>query len=202
MSEPTCGPLPLNESLPPRLRAGDQLNWSVQTCLPAGTLVFFILTGIIGNVPVRLYIAQPSGDPPTGTAVDASGVAAFTLTSAQTGVWEPGSYQWVAFSLDSSGNRCELAQGKIRVEPDPGGTNPADPRTYNEKVLAQIRCVIAGTALDDVQMYKIGGREVTKMSRLDLLKFEGVFEARVMRERRRRGEKVPTKTVGILFGGR
>jgi hypothetical protein len=51
-------------------------------------------------------------------------------------------------------------------------------------------------------MYKIGGREVTTLSPLDLEKWHGILAARVRAERRRRGEYVPTKTVGIVFGGR
>lgn len=202
MSDTPCTLEP-NESLPPRLRAGDQLAWNVQTHgLDAGTVLFYILTGIIGNIAVRQNIGQ-TGTPPTGgVAIDATGLAAFTLTSANTAPWQPGRYQWVLFAVDTDGNRAELAQGKIRIDPDPAGANPADPRTRDEKLLEQIRCLLEGKAQDDVQMYKIGGRELTKMNIEELWKWEGMIAARVRKERERRGEKVRTKTTGILFGGR
>lgn len=186
----------LKDSLPPELRAGDARSWSVPTNLAAGTLVFYVLTAVISNRPVRNKIGG------AGVAVDASGMAAFILDSATTATWVPGRYQWVAFAVDGDGDRTQLAQGVIKILPDVAGDAAVDPRSFNQKVLDSIRAVIAGNALDDVAMYKIGGRELTKIPRETLLKQEAIFEDRVRRERIRRGEKVPTKTVGITFGGR
>jgi len=191
-------------SLPPRFRAGDQLAWNLQLDLnvfAAGTKVFYVLTGVIGNVPVRIFI--PAGaQPANGIAIDDTGLAAFTLASTDTAGWQPGRYQWVLFAVDSSNNRTELAQGEITIVADPNGALPADPRTDNEKLLHQVKCLLNGKAENDVQMYKIGQRELTKMTLDELLKWEGILAVRVRKERERRGEKVRTKTVGILFGGR
>lgn len=191
-------------SLPFVLRAGDQLAWNVQTeNLDPASLLFYTLTAIVGNLPVRQLIGTiPTGTPPAGGIPLTNGVAAFTLTSAQTDAWAPGRYQWVLFAVDSTGNRTELAQGKIRIDPDPAGAAPADPRTENEIMLHQIRCVLKDRTATDVQSYKIGGREMVKMTVKELLDLEGTYAARVRKERERRGEKVRTKTVGILFGGR
>jgi hypothetical protein len=192
-----------NVSLPARLRAGDKLAWNVQTMdLDAGTVLFYILTGIIGNIPTRLNIGQTGTPLAGGVAIDATGLAAFTLTSSATATWQPGSYQWILFAVDTDGNRDQLAQGKIRIEADPAGTNPADPRTRDEKLLHQVQCLLEGKAQDDVQMYKIGGRELTKMPLKELWEWEGMLAARVRKERMRRGEKVRSNTVGIVFGGR
>ncbi len=176
------------------MRAGDLFAWQVQTQLPAGSAVSYFLTGVVNNVPVRIAI------PPV--PADASGVASFSIASATTGTWTPARYQWVCFAFDLNGNRSELGIGKLIVDPDVGGATPADPRTQNEKLLANIKCLLQGKALDDVSMYKIGTRELTKMMLPELLKWEAYIEARVRRERIRRGEYVPTKTIGILFGGR
>ncbi len=188
-----------NKSLPEFLRAGDTLAWNLTVPPPATDAlppisVFYVLTAFIANQPVRIQLAS--------VTVDANGNAAFTLSSPTTAIWQPGRYQWVLFGVDSAGNRSELAQGVLRVDPDPAGTNPADPRSYNVKLLASIRCLLNGKALDDTIMYKIGGRELTKMPVMDLMKWEALIEARVRRERIRRGEFVCTKTRGILFGGR
>ena len=147
-------------SLPSRVRSGDLLAWAIQTQL-AGVEIFYVLTGVINNVPTRVQIPQ--------VAVDANGVATFSAASSVTAEWLPGRYQWVCFSVDANGNRDELAQGKIIVQPDPAGTNPADPRTQNEILLANIKALQQGKSLDDVTMYKIGERELTKMSISDLL---------------------------------
>jgi len=185
----------VNQSLPAELRAGDALSFAVQTvALDPGTQLFFVLTGIVRNVPTRIQIAA--------VAIDDAGVASFTIASATTAAWAPGRYEWVCFALDASSNRIQLAQGQTRISPDPAGANPADPRTYNQRLLDAIRCLIEGRTQDDIAMYKIGGREITRLAPMDLLKWEGIIEVRVRRERMRRGEKLPTKVIGITFGGR
>ena len=193
---------PPNQSLPPRTRAGDALNFAIQTQLPAGTLVFLVLTAVINNAPVRIVLGSNAYNGSGAVLTDVNSVATFAIASSVTGAWAPGLYQWVAFSLDSSNNRNQFAIGKMRVTPDVDGTNAADPRSYNEKLLGQIKSLIAGKALDDVGMYKIGNRELTKVPIRDLMYWQAVTEAAVRRERRRRGEFVPTSTVGITFGGR
>jgi len=181
-------------SLPPRLRAGDALNWSVQTQLAVGYSVFFVLTAVIGTTPTRITL-------PT-VAVDANGVAAFALASTDTVNYAPGRYQWIAFSVDPSSNRDELAQGVIYIQPNPTASTIPDPRSMNVQILGQITALIAGKALDDVAMYKIGTRELTKIPIDELLRWQAKYEARVRRERIRRGEYVPPNTIGITFGGR
>jgi hypothetical protein len=176
------------------LRSGDTLVWEVQTRLPPGYTLFFVLTAVLANVPVRILI-------PAAT-IDANGLATFNIAGTVSGAWQPGRYQWVAFFTDTNGNRAELAQGVVRILPNVAGAAPVDPRSANEKLLGAIKCLLQGKALDDAQMYKIGGRELTKMALMDLLKWEGLIEARVRNERIRRGEYVPTKTIGITFGGR
>jgi len=190
------------KSLPEFLRAGDAHAWNLnagaRTLDDAAQLppvsVFYTLTAVIANAPVRQQIAA--------VAVAANGIAAFTLGSTITAAWAPGCYQWVCFGTDAAGNRFELAQGVLRIEPDPAAANPTDPRSHNVKLLANIRALLQGKSLDDVAIYKIGGRELTKMDLPNLLKWEGLIESRVRRERIRRGEFVKTKTKGIQFGGR
>ncbi len=210
MSTPAVCVLPLNRSLPERLRAGDQHSWTVQaqladgTPLPDGTFLLYVLTGVIQGTPVRQILFQPAGAPGSYTGgVQVTGAeASFTLSSTATAAWHPGRYQWICFSLDAAGDRQQVAEGDIRIEPNPLATVPADPRSFNLRMLEQIRAVLYSNALDDVGMYKIGGRELTKIDRMTLMRQEGLFEARVRDERRRQGQYVPTNTKGITFGGR
>jgi len=75
-----------------------------------------------------------------------------------------------------------------------------DARTYNRKLLDQIRALLQGKALDDVAMYKIGGRELTHIPLEELLRWEAAVEARVINERRRKAG-LPRRGSLVLFGG-
>ena len=188
---------PLNRSLPPELRAGDAQTWTISTGLPVTSTLFLVLTGVVENVPRRII---PVTTP--GIVLDVNSVATITIAGTVTGKWLPGRYEWVAFSFDGDGNRDQVASGSVLILPDPAGATPIDPRSYNERMLAQIRAVLREAALDDVAMYKIGTRELTKVPRETLMKMAAVYESAVRRERIRKGQYVPTKTIGVCFGGR
>ena len=184
-----------NQALPAELCAGDALAFAVQTSLPATSFVFLVLNGVIGNVATRIRIGGDSG-----VAVDASGLAAFNVPGSTTSAYLPGRYQWTAFSLDAGGNRAQMASGRITITPDVAGAVAVDPRSWAERVLANLRAVVEGKSTDDVMMYKIGGRELTKLSPSELLKQIAIFETIVRRERIRKGERVARNTVGVRFG--
>ena len=191
MTSPVITPEQPNQSLPDTACCGNLLAWQVATPLAPGVSVFYILTGVIANIPTRITIA-PS---PT----NAGGNASFSVASSVTALWSAGKYQWICFWTDSSGNRDELSRGTIWLTPDPGGANPADPRSQNEILFGNIRALLQGKALDDAVMYKIGQRELTKMPIKELLYWEGVVASRIRRERIRRGEFVRSRTVGVSF---
>ena len=190
--------VPVTESLPPYLVAGDVLAASIQTCQPSTSIFGISLTAVINNVPTR-YVLGGVGAP---IAIDSTGVAALQLPSSTTVAWLPGRYDWVAFAIDANSNRTTLAQGQTVIQPDPTSTTPSDPRSYNRKVLDQIRALRAGKVLDDVMIYKIGGRELTRCTHAELARLEAEYETRWLAERRRKGERLPTKNKGINFGGR
>ena len=184
------------------MRAGDQLAATIETDLPATSTVFWVLTAVIANLPTRQFIpAQPAPPALAALPVAADGTVALDVPTSVTLTWAPGRYEWVLLAVDVSGNRTELAQGKMTVQPDLAGATPADPRSPNEKLLANIKALIDGKALDDVAMYKIGSRELTKMPILELLKWKAIVAGDVRRERIARGEIVPSRTLGVSFGG-
>lgn len=182
-------PRNLQCALPARHRAGDALSLSLQTGLPAGTTVFFILSAVIDNAPTRQRIGGTDG-----VAVDSNGLATITLASTDTAAWAAARYDWVLFAVDASSNRTQLAQGRILVQPDPAGASPVDTRTRDERILANIRALLEGKFLDDVSMYKIGGRELTKMSPTELVKLEAIYARKCSRRR--------VASVPLSFGGR
>ncbi len=71
--------------------------------------------------------------------------------------------------------------------------------TYNERLLAQVRALLLGKMLDDVAMYKIGTRELTKIPLAELTLFEAQLERRVLNERVRAGT-MRQKSYRITFG--
>jgi hypothetical protein len=184
----------VSHTLPVELIAGNAHSWTARTRLAAGSTVFYVLNGVVSRVPVRIQI------PPA--TVDAEGVASFALASATTAAWQPGRYDWTAFATDTGGARSTLAEGVIRVLPDPAGKVPVDPRSYNERMLDAIRNVLAENITDDVSMYKIGGRELTKVPRETLMRQEAIYESRVLRDLRKAQGKSVRRNVPITFGGR
>jgi hypothetical protein len=199
VSTPAVVPLPPFRSLPANIRAGDALAFQVQTQLPAGALVFFVLSGIVRNAPVRFFLGTK--DPTTGVLTDANGIATFTLPSATTAAWQPGRYDWVLFSLVGE-NREQLAQGSARIDPDLADGAPIDPRTRSERMLASVQALLEGKTLDDVAIYKLAGRELTKMTLAELQAWEATLVERIRRERlRRNGRPVRMRSVDVTFGG-
>jgi hypothetical protein len=190
----------LHCALPQRCVAGDTLDVTVETSLTPGTLVGAILTGAPNGTPTRYRI----GCDPTSFApivqVQADGSFELTALPSDTSPWLPGNYRWIILSLDSSGNRTTIAEGEIWIAPDPNGTTVADQRSRSERILANLDALIEGRSLDDVGMYKIGGRELTKMTIRDLVYFRGMYAGKVKRERARRGERVQSSTVPVVFG--
>lgn len=59
--------------------------------------------------------------------------------------------------------------------------------------------MLLGKALDDVFMYKIGDRELTKMMLPELRRWEAELEKRVRNENRR-AKGLPQRYIPILFG--
>ena len=198
--------LPLNQSLPRELRAGDAHAWTVQTYLPAGLSVFLVLTGVINGTPTRLFLGgtpattRSTPTPATGTAVASDGTVAFDIAGTASAAWLPGRYQWAAFSLDGSGNRAQIAEGTTIILPDPAGPTPVDPRSPNQRMYDAIGAMLQGKALDDVAMYKINNRELTKYTIAELENWRGIYARRVREERIRAGQKVQSNTIGIVFG--
>lgn len=187
----------LGRALPVDFRAGDNLSRPVQTQLLPGAGLFIVATVVLNGTPSRVRLG---GGEDGVYPVQADGSVLITADSAATKEWLAGRYKWSAFSV-VDGKRREIMQGTLNVLPDLDGDTAVDPRSEDEKLLDQVRALIGGRALDDVQMYKIGGRELTKMTRAELREWEAELARRVYHERVRRGEKVKKRAVGIRFGG-
>ena len=197
------------DALPPTLIAGDAYSSTVTTKLEPGSVVFIVISGVSRGQVRRMYVGG-DGSPSTAdgvTTYDGEVVAedqsvTFTLASSDTAAWAKGRFGWVALWIDpATGNREKLSTGSIRIQPNPTATLPDDPRTHVEIVLDQLRAVMENRALDDVAIYKIGGREVTKMPIKDVMYWIGIYEGKLRRQKRRQGKRAPSQNIGITFGG-
>ena len=56
--------------------------------------------------------------------------------------------------------------------------------TENRRVLAKIQDVLSGKMDKDVQYYQIGGRQLSKMSIIQLQRLESEYTAKVLNEQR------------------
>lgn len=90
-------------------------------------------------------------------------------TPAQTEVYSPGNYRWVArvTEIAGSGRRFTLNDGWTDVKPDP--STVVDPRSRARRTLDAINAVIEGKASSDHMSVSYQGRQVTRMSWSELL---------------------------------
>jgi hypothetical protein len=196
----TTPPLPIPQafrSIPLSLRAGDAHAWEIALpWVPTGTVTLsYVLTGVVCGVPTRIIINS-------GDIAEALNVFTMTVPSSESKAWTPGSYEWLCFLTDSSGNRHPIAEGHVKILPDVAGSaNPIDPRTDNEKTLWAVNQLIKGRAVADVNMYEIAGRKLAKMTIKELMYFRGVVSAWVRKERKARGQYVRPNAVGVNFRG-
>lgn len=135
------------------------------------------------------------------SVVNIAGVAdgaAFVVgaSAAATGAWAAGDYAWAArLTALADGEVIDAGTGTLAVIADIlAGTEASDQRTHAQRVLAAIEAVIERRASKDQESYKIGNRELKRMSIADLLKLRDRYRAEVVREKRARSGS------GGLFG--
>lgn len=193
---PALNPLPFR-SIPLQLRAGDAHTWQIALpWVPTGTVTLsYVLTGVISGTPARIVINS-------GDITEELSVFTMVVPSSESKLWAAGSYEWLCFLTDSSGNRHPIAEGHVKILPDvAGSTNPIDPRTDNERTLWAVNQLIKGRSVADVNMYEIAGRKLAKMTIKELMYFRGIVAGWVRKERKARGQYVRPNSVGITFGG-
>ncbi len=116
--------------------------------------------------------------------------------------WAPGRYDWTAY-VQGPGQRHVIADGKIRVLPDPALTTPQDRRSHARKVLDAIEAVLEARASAD-QLDLVRSVMGTGLSRYEaeratgeLLALRDKYRAEVAREERAealaRGDRLPNK---------
>jgi hypothetical protein len=141
----------------------------------------------------------------SGSVITSTGITFnINVPAATTKTYVPAKYSWAAFVTGSgtyAGQRFNVAQGQIEIKPNPAGQNVSfDTRSWAKRNLDLIDKFCEDRSAHDVQMYRIGGREITKMSGEEVLKWRAYFEQRVKQERIAAGESFPSTTIGAYFG--
>jgi hypothetical protein len=174
---------------PTEIRAGDTVQW---------TREFDRFPPADGYSLSYVFVSQVSQYLIEATA----GTESYTVdvSGATTAAWAPGWYRWQAYVKDGSGNRYTVAEDKVQVLPNlEVATSGIDDREPDEIILSNIVAMLQGKATKDVQEYEINGRRLTYYRWDELVKMRAVFEARVRQIRLRRGDILPTRTIGVTF---
>jgi hypothetical protein len=185
--------VPLIPKLEPlRFVAGDTVKWTRNIPgYPSGA-----------NTLSYVLISRTATYQVNGSEVTAEGDGfAMTIPAATTANYAAGVYRWQAYISDGSGNRYTVGEGEVEILPNlQASTAGIDDREQDEKILDAIKDMLAGKVLaGDAQRYMIHGRELQRYTFAELQKLRGQYERRVRAIRIRRGERVPSRSIGVVF---
>jgi hypothetical protein len=189
--------------LPTRLRQGDSWNW--ESVFPSYPSNLYQLKLILNSVNYR-FVLDGTLESNAPITADADGQtfdvqAPATLTNG----CNPDTYQIVAVLMGiaettAAGEQVTIPLQNVTVEPNLAGANgPVDTRSFFKKTLDVIEAAIAGNTRPDVQEYMINGRQLRKISPLELEKLRAYYANKVKAELRAAGEYAPPRTIGFRF---
>jgi len=116
-------------------------------------------------------------------ATETGGTYLITIDSATSAEFAAGYYHWqLEVTKTSTGDRIVVDRGAFTAVVDLDD-NQADPRLFEEKMLAKIETILLGKADADVSSYSIAGRSLTKYSYQELQDLHDQYEARVNRHK-------------------
>jgi hypothetical protein len=100
---------------------------------------------------------------------------------------------WQAYIIrDSDSERVKVDEGYWEVIAD-RDTDTADPRSFEQKALDNIKALFEGRLTKDVSSFSIAGRQITKMDTEELTRLLEYFEAGVALERSKLNAKMGKK---------
>ena len=116
-------------------------------------------------------------------ATETGGTYLITVDSATSAEFVAGYYHWqLEVTKTSTGDRIVVDRGAFTAVVDLDD-NQADPRLFEEKMLAKIESILLGKADADVSSYSIAGRSLTKYSYQELQDLHDQYEAKVNRHK-------------------
>lgn len=163
-------------SEPRKFIAGDSVSWS---------------RSLVGYLPADGWSLQYKlvslGQSHTINTTASGSEYQVSLSSADTSAWAAGEYQLVAM-VSKGADRHTVDSQRVVVSPNPA-SDSYDPRSFAEKVLAELEKLLEGKATKDKQTVTVEGQTVGRYTWPELQAAEQYFRGRVNRERRREREK-------------
>lgn len=157
-------------SLPKKIVAGDTFSYTVTSNTYTDSDGYTVYLKFRGAGTIDI----------TGTSSDDT-TFELTETAANTRGWRAGYYKYIVYASDGT-NEYTLETGAVTIELRADLDHTTDVRTHAQKVLAALEAQLEGKASKDQQSYSINGRQITRYSVEDLLKFRAMYRKEVKAE--------------------
>jgi len=105
------------------------------------------------------------------------------VPATETATYPEGTYRWHAYVSNASGERYKVDEGNIEIKPNFAALlSGYDSRSEVKKILDAVEAALLGRATKDQLSYSIGGRSISKIPIIELLKFRDKFKVEYQRE--------------------
>lgn len=166
----------------------DQAKEGEPTEIVVGDFIQWKRSDLVDDYPLSEYsveyVARITGGGSNEikvAATETGGTYLITVDSATSADFDAGYYHWqLEVTKTSTGDRIVVDRGAFTAVVDLDD-NQADPRLFEEKMLAKIETILLGKADADVSSYSIAGRSLTKYSYQELQDLHDQYEAKVNR---------------------
>lgn len=168
----------------------DQAKEGEPTEIVVGDFIQWKRSDLVDDYPLSdysvEYVARITGGGSSEikvAATETGGTYLITVDSATSAEFTAGYYHWqLEVTKTSTGDRIVVDRGAFTAVVDLDD-NQADPRLFEEKMLAKIESILLGKADADVSSYSIAGRSLTKYSYQELQDLHDQYEAKVNRHK-------------------
>ena len=168
----------------------DQAKEGEPTEIVVGDFIQWKRSDLVDDYPLSEYsveyVARITGGGSNEikvAATETGGTYLITVDSATSAEFVAGYYHWqLEVTKTSTGDRIVVDRGAFTAVVDLDD-NQADPRLFEEKMLAKIETILLGKADADVSSYSIAGRSLTKYSYQELQDLHDQYEAKVNRHK-------------------
>jgi hypothetical protein len=168
----------------------DQAREGEPTEIVVGDFIQWKRSDLVDDYPLSEYsveyVARITGGGANEikvAATETGGTYLITVDSATSADFVAGYYHWqLEVTKTSTGDRIVVDRGAFTAVVDLDD-NQADPRLFEEKMLAKIETILLGKADADVSSYSIAGRSLTKYSYQELQDLHDQYEAKVNRHK-------------------
>jgi len=168
----------------------DQAREGEPTEIVVGDFIQWKRSDLVTDYPLSEYsveyVARITGggsDEIKVTANETDGTYLVTVDSETSADFTAGYYHWqLEVTKTATGDRIVVDRGAFTAVVDLDD-NQADPRLFEEKMLAKIESILLGKADADVSSYSVGGRSLTKYSYAELEDLRDKYQAKVNRHK-------------------